>query len=148
MKTGIRIHGRDLFSKTDNIWFTCCALHNWLLEIDGLDSRWTEGVQGDWEGSWGLHDESDARRFGVSRQSDLSQIGGIDSTDPSETHVSGDGDEDARVVRLMSQRSFREKLIKHFQCKWSRREVVWPSRNGEAAWEPPESLRDLSARLP
>ena len=23
----------------DQIWLTCCALHNWLLEIDGLDAE-------------------------------------------------------------------------------------------------------------
>ena len=24
----------------DQIWKTCCALHNWLLKIDGLDGEW------------------------------------------------------------------------------------------------------------
>ena len=26
--------------KKDDIWFTCCILHNWLLDIDGLDDMW------------------------------------------------------------------------------------------------------------
>ncbi len=40
MKLGIRIQGVDV---VDNIWLTCCALHNWLLEIDGLtDAEWSE----------------------------------------------------------------------------------------------------------
>jgi hypothetical protein len=30
---------------TDMIWKTCCALHNWLLEVDGLDEQWDQGVQ-------------------------------------------------------------------------------------------------------
>ena len=34
LKTGIRIHGVE---SADKIWLTCCALHNWLLETDGLD---------------------------------------------------------------------------------------------------------------
>ena len=76
MKSGIRVHGRDLFHKADNIWFTCCALHNWLLDVDGLGAQWTEGVQGDWEGSWGLHDSSDAARFGVSQQPSSVSSGG------------------------------------------------------------------------
>ena len=33
LKTGIRLHGAEA---ADNIWCTCCALHNMLLEIDGL----------------------------------------------------------------------------------------------------------------
>ena len=24
----------------DKVWLTCCALHNWLLDIDGLDKDW------------------------------------------------------------------------------------------------------------
>ena len=35
--------------------FTCCALHNWLLEIDGLNADWG-GVSipvSDWEGNLG-----------------------------------------------------------------------------------------------
>jgi hypothetical protein len=43
----------------DRVWFTCCALHNWLLEVDGLDKRWESGVASDWEGELGEHDEED-----------------------------------------------------------------------------------------
>jgi hypothetical protein len=34
LKTGIRLDGPKA---ADSIWLTCCALHNWLLESDGLD---------------------------------------------------------------------------------------------------------------
>ena len=37
LKTGIRVQGIEAVNK---VWLTCCALHNWLLEIDGLDSDW------------------------------------------------------------------------------------------------------------
>jgi hypothetical protein len=33
LKSGVRLHGVDA---VNSVWFTCCALHNWLLEIDGL----------------------------------------------------------------------------------------------------------------
>ena len=46
LKTGIRLKGVDV---ADKIWKTCCALHNWLLEIDGLDKCWEQGVASDWE---------------------------------------------------------------------------------------------------
>jgi hypothetical protein len=32
-------------------WMTCCALHNWLLKIDGLDTKWN--------GTIGMHDSDD-----------------------------------------------------------------------------------------
>jgi hypothetical protein len=52
LKTGIRLHGTK---PADQIFKTCCALHNWLLEIDGLDDEWERGVPSEWEGSLGQH---------------------------------------------------------------------------------------------
>ena len=55
LKTGIRMDG---INAVDDIWFTCCALHNWLLNIDGLTGEWRDGVPvSDWEGSMGEHDD-------------------------------------------------------------------------------------------
>jgi hypothetical protein len=36
LKTGIRLHG---ILNCDMIWLTCCALHNMILELDGLASK-------------------------------------------------------------------------------------------------------------
>jgi len=47
LKTGIRLEGVEV---ANNIFKTCCALHNWLLEIDGLDREW-KGVNGQQEAS-------------------------------------------------------------------------------------------------
>lgn len=33
----------------DQLWLTCCALHNMLLFVDGLDENWENGVASDWE---------------------------------------------------------------------------------------------------
>jgi hypothetical protein len=51
LKTGVRIYR---FNKVDDIWISCCALHNWLLEIDRISGRWEVGVLvSDWEGDLG-----------------------------------------------------------------------------------------------
>jgi hypothetical protein len=42
---GIQLEGMGV---TNNMWKICCALHNWLLAIDGLDREW--------EGAIGQHD--------------------------------------------------------------------------------------------
>jgi hypothetical protein len=43
--------------KVDDIWLTCCALHNWLLDIDGLSGQWKDGVLiSDWDGKLGWMD--------------------------------------------------------------------------------------------
>ena len=31
------------------MWFTCCAFYNVLLNVDGLDKNWEQGVRSDWE---------------------------------------------------------------------------------------------------
>eukprot|EP00804_Cyclotella_cryptica_P009806 CCRYP_016250-RA/>CCRYP_016250-RA protein AED:0.25 eAED:0.25 QI:0/0/0/1/1/1/2/0/249 len=41
LKTGIRVQGVE---SVDKVWLTCCALHNWLLEIDGLDAGWQSQI--------------------------------------------------------------------------------------------------------
>ena len=51
LKSGVRISG---VVNIDKVWFTCCALHNWLLEIDGLNGQWRGGVPlSNWEGELG-----------------------------------------------------------------------------------------------
>ena len=37
LKTGVRAHSIEL---VDEIIKTCCALHNFLLEADGMDITW------------------------------------------------------------------------------------------------------------
>ena len=60
LKTGIRLHGTI---PTDRIWLTCCALHNLLLDADGLAREWENGVPSDWEGEMGEHNSSDVSKF-------------------------------------------------------------------------------------
>jgi hypothetical protein len=50
-KAGIRLHGVEMADKM--MWLTCCALHIWFLEIDGLDQPW--------DGSLGQFNEEDCR---------------------------------------------------------------------------------------
>jgi len=80
LKTGIRIHG---VAAVDKIWKTCCALHNWLLEIDGLDENWNNGVASDWQGELGEHAEGDVRRhapFAIQRLHYPAEIRGFDAS--------------------------------------------------------------------
>ncbi len=56
LKTGIRLFG---VKAADEVFLTCCALHNWLLEIDGLDNEWQAGVPGYWEQATPTEDDDD-----------------------------------------------------------------------------------------
>lgn len=146
LKTGIRVEGVEA---VDKIWLTCCALHNWLLEVDGLDKAWdgTGIATSDWEGELGNHDFTglpeplarltatlDARNYdrsGMGRGSDV----GVRERHPIEIDTGVVGVEAApvnnrtvRVVKNLGLGYFRSKLVEHFDIMWNRHEVKWPSR--------------------
>jgi len=143
LKTGVRLHGVEA---ADKIWKTCCAFHNMLLEIDGLDSEW--------EGELGMHDEADVMNhidnFALQRlhnanidirSYDASGMGpGDDINDdnmplenPNDDSLQDDDNEDAgiilRSVKNMTRDFFRKKIVQHFDIKFQQHAIVWPSRS-------------------
>jgi hypothetical protein len=150
LKTGIRLHGTK---PADKIFKTCCALHNWLLEIDGLDDEWERGVASEWQGSLGQHHLNDpltADFFALHRLAGLtSPVGGDANYDLGSTGYGKGADslpdadanslpnadsdrEEARTIRRVWKLSlpfFRRKLIEHFDILWRQHKIEWPVRN-------------------
>jgi hypothetical protein len=147
LKTGIRVRSLDT---ADNIWYTCCALHNMLLTKDGLNERWDKGVafdkQSDYLGELGLHAQADAEEHVpiIFQRVIRGQQGDIRTYDAS-SHLSfvsepipGDAPLDALpppssapiAVNDISFRSFRNLLVEHFTDMFNKNALVWPSRNG------------------
>ena len=146
LKTGIRVEGVEA---VDQVWLTCCALHNWLLEIDGLDKAWDgQGIpQSDWNGEMGDHDFEglpepmariastlDARNYDRSGMGAGSDVG-IEERHPIDldritvaTEVTPTAAGTVRVVNNLGLGYFRSKLVEHFDILWQRHEVKWPSR--------------------
>ncbi len=131
----------------DNIFKMCCALNNWLLEIDGLDGEW-DRIQGN-------HDAIDVLRHAPSalqclynasewdpRTLDLSGMGHGDQPEfevEMETNNPNAGENNGaavmeevdipvRVVRNLSLNYFRQKLIEHFDIMYQQHQLVWPVR--------------------
>ena len=154
LKTGIRLDGP---AAADKVWLTCCALHNLLLEEDGLD---------EWEGELGLNDLQDRLYapfalqrlsqeefvlFG-SRQHEISAIEnetrrrhweqqqGNTLSDNEHENAAQDNDDDLRrndvrygqdgavVVNSLSYQEFRNRLVEHFDILYRKRQVRWPRR--------------------
>ena len=153
LKAGVRLHGVEA---CDKVWKTCCALHNMLLEVDGLDEHWQEGVESDWQGELGQHDEEDfinyAPPFAVCRlhsptarrNFDASSLEVEEDQENGELATneeliargttSNDPTPDAngcRVVRKLSQEYFRSKLVEHFDILFHQGKIVWPKRAGK-----------------
>ena len=154
LKTGIRLFGVE---SADKIWMTCCALHNWLLEVDGLDEKWESGVPSEWEGELGDQDDEDIEHYGepfalqrlhspaARRQYDTSGIGvgkdGIVSVEEecetTNTYSSDSSNEGTvyhesegtvKEVRKLSLTFFRGRLIEHFDILYRDGKISWPRR--------------------
>jgi hypothetical protein len=139
LKTGIRLQGMET---ANNIWLTCCAFHNWLLEVDGLD--------GEWEGERGQLEPGDVVRhvpFAVQwlslgfdpREYDESGYGPADDrlgmvlemptdngTDHSCVIEDTQNDSSHKNVRHLGLPYFRNKVIEHFVIMFKHHELVWP----------------------
>ena len=62
LRTGIRLEG---LAAADNAWLTCCGLHNFLLEEDGLVEEW--------QGAICENDVDEMRRFTLLAMQRLSE---------------------------------------------------------------------------
>jgi len=142
LKSGIRLHGTEA---ADHTWKTCCALHNWLLHVDGLDKQWGS----DWQGGMGDIDEEDLPQSvrtllateSISISHDGSGMGtGHDRIDSTEEDVQFVGSvemiDGATVVRKLSMHQFRERLVRHFDIAFRKKELQWPKARLCEADEP------------
>ena len=136
LKTGIPLHGVGV---CDRIWKTCCALHNFLLEQDGLDERWDVTRYLNEEG---YHDASDVECFleTAGADYDISDMGFGNDRDEEmidenveRMELEEDDSMDNHTfiyVRKMSLQAFKQKLIEHFDILWRQNNICWPSRKG------------------
>ena len=129
LKTGIRLHS---FITMDNIWFTCCALHNMLLEIDGLHTRWINGVPSDYEGTLGQHDSVGCVREGLRPEvfARLTNPLSYDSSSPVHEAIYDENNTVTTLRTSLSMDKMRDYLVEHFNYKWLKKEIRWPSRSG------------------
>ena len=151
LKTGIRLDGPNA---ADNIWLTCCALHNMLLSADGLDEEWG--------GTLGQNDVVECRTFApfaIQRLSDTSigsfgsrqhereaiRLGNVDRSleEGKQQALEEDFVEDkeeeepvptlivdgAIAINSLSYGVFRKLLVDHFDILYRQNKCKWPVRH-------------------
>lgn len=148
LKTGVRLHGLEI---VDDIWFTCCALHNMLLNCDGLDRSWKKGVLSPFQKELGWHAPGDTETYcdpivfqrfrsgkqgTPARQYDNSIIGlgpenPCNVVDEEEDNEENDDGEGAKCLYTLSNNKFRNLLVIHFSKLWELGKLIWPSRTGK-----------------
>lgn len=126
LKLPIYNHDKDT---VDDMFFTCCILHNMLLTEDGYDKRWEENMN--WSGQAGHHDASDIpsifkRHYNRTKASlptlDFSLMG-INSVINQYAIVHSDVEEEIELT----QEVLRNKLIEHFFYKYGKGKINWLS---------------------
>jgi len=144
LKAGVRIHGVD---GVDDVWLTCCALHNWLLDIDGLNGAWKHGgPMSDWEGPMGdmdleglddgvartiarLSENLNPRNYnssGMGPGNDLvgEEYGFCESD--SEEGNEGEDTSMSLTINSLSLPFFHSQLVAHLSILHERNQIIWP----------------------
>jgi hypothetical protein len=121
LKNGIRLGS---ISRCDQVWRTCCALHNRLLFIDELDKGWDIATE--------INDPEDLETevpFAIDRLHDNpSQSNTSNHTKYPETFFNKYTINGKRKVSSMPLKVFQERLIHHFDIMFKNNEVKWPKR--------------------
>ena len=119
-----------------------------LLNVDGLDKRWKNGVPSPFEGELGWHAVGDVEAYAplifrrVRNNLAANDIRSFDASRiPIDDFMYGPLDikkeediipiKNHYTVLKMTNKNFRDKLIKHFHKRWELKDIVWPSRTGE-----------------
>ncbi|KAL7545812.1 hypothetical protein ACHAWF_016511 [Thalassiosira exigua] len=131
LKTGVHLHGIDV---CDRLWLTCCALHNFLLEEDGLDERWNASRYLFEDGE---HEAEDVRRF-AGQGADNSGMGPGSDVVSTRLQTVWEGGEEVTPtedgspipVHTLPHEIFKSKLVQHFDILWKQNLIRWPSRTG------------------
>lgn len=151
LKTGIRLHNTGA---ADNIWLTCCALHNLLLDVDGLSEGWQSGIPSYWEMPSGQQEQEfdivdnvpNAIQKLVNPQKDTRFLQHDTYSPDDRNHQARTGYNDydmsfddkyierqecggkAINVNSISLKRFRQMLIEHFNFVFHKEMVLWPTR--------------------
>ena len=111
----------------DQLWLTCCALHNMLLKTDGLDKNRDKGVRSDWEDEHN-RDRSKVTPYAISRLNRPLLMYTEDTTNDSNlyesmgTHISSQCKKytlnNKRIVAKILLALFRRCLVNHFDIRF------------------------------
>ena len=126
LKTGIKLQSRDII---DDVFFTCCILHNMLMESDKINLDWTGGAK--YLGAEGHHEDDDMRRiFGrlhSDATTDLSGRGfGRNVLIARQLQEAGDEQDEIGEEFEPGHAELNVALVEHFDVLVQNDEVVWP----------------------
>lgn len=121
--------------KCDQIWLTCCTLHNRLLFEDGLNKDWMNGEKSDWEREFLQHSKRSSSVFACDRlfakcdQDDDILMSGSNLVTRNKRCFKKHTANGKRIARKIPLQVFRERLVEHFHIRFRVKQgIVWPKR--------------------
>ena len=129
LRYGTRLHS---IAKCDQLWLTCLALHNLLIEVDGLAKNWEQGFPSDWEVISKNFDTRIDTPFAITKLN--RSLAGDDTTETPDVVNSETTDSyekytinGKRIVAKMPLNVFRNCLINHFDIRFKMNTIEWPT---------------------
>ena len=121
LRYGIRLHS---VKNVDKVWLTCCALHNRLLFVDGLNKGWENGVQSDYY-------SGNETNFAINRLHRNFSSHEVTHSDVDLTSIDWESytENGRRVVNKIPFHIFRQCLVNHFDIRFKQNSLKWPKRN-------------------
>ena len=122
---GIRFHDSKVI---DDVWFTCLALHNMLLEIDGLAKDWDDGVVGFYDGPEDAETPLDGIEldYGDRIPAIFLRLG----LPQAQRHCIGARNPEGPIETSPGFDALRAVMVMH--CVGTSDQIEWPRRNGKA----------------
>ena len=105
--------------KADNVFLTCSALHNLLLDLDERDEVWEFIRMDDDDSNFALDRLHHENSNDNNPQSDENIV------DDSPTEYVSDS---FTIVRNMHQAVFKKRLVDHFDILFCQNKIVWPKQ--------------------
>ena len=134
LRYGFRFH---TLYKCDRLWLTCCAMHNMLLDVDGLHRNWHNGAKSSWE----ITDRYNRDRFQLGTPFAINRLNrNLELNDEDEYVPEEDNNNEIsticdkytvngkRIVSKMPLSLFRHCLVNHFDIRFKKNDIVWPQR--------------------
>lgn len=114
------VQGQNL-DDADNVWKTCCALHNMLLEVDGNDELWQDEEL--------MTDNGNATCFALRRlvEGETNVRFAAENTsvvDYSQYRISNE----VIDVRTLTFEEMRSRLVNHFDIRFRHGGIKWPKK--------------------
>ena len=128
LRYGLRFQS---ITRCDQMFLTCCALHNLLLDHDGLQNNWNEYYDYDTnEITFAMSRLNQPTAAPQTIHPDNSDI--VSEIRERRNHVSlcrKYTKDNCRVVNKMPLELFKQCLVNHFDIRFQKNDIKWPSRN-------------------